>query len=178
MLTGRSAVFHLDARRKLAMAAPEFYHAMDVKGRLAPSAPVPQCPQCPQRQRRLNTMAQEKTMIIEVTPDGRSYYWLIGLLIGLPLVLLPGDIVVFSVRVRLVGKAPCAANGWCPWQARQRRRRAARERPKGWPVSAPGRRCASWQGLRPLPARRALPGTLTDSTEYGNITWKEHKARF
>ena len=27
-------------------------------------------------------------MVIEVTPDGRSYYWLIGLLIGLPLATL------------------------------------------------------------------------------------------
>ena len=38
MFTGKSAVFHLDARRKLAMAAPEFYHAMDAKGRVALSA--------------------------------------------------------------------------------------------------------------------------------------------
>ena len=32
-------------------------------------------------------------MIIEVTPDGRSYYWLIGLLIGLPL----GTLLVASL---------------------------------------------------------------------------------
>ena len=35
------------------------------------------------------------------------------------LVLLPGDIVVFSVRVMLVGKAPCAGNGRRPWPARR-----------------------------------------------------------
>ena len=78
------------------------------------------------------------------------------------LVLLPGDIVVFSVRVMLVGKAPCAGNGRRPWPARQRGPRASRERPSGWSVSAPGQRCTSWQGHRPFPARRALPGTLTD----------------
>ena len=77
------------------------------------------------------------------------------------LVLLQHNIVVFSVRVMLVRKAPCAGNGRRPWQARQRGGRASRERPSGWPVSAPGQRCTSWQGLRPLPARRALPGTLT-----------------
>ena len=76
-------------------------------------------------------------------------------------VLLQHNIVVFSVRVMLVRKAPCAGNGRSPWQARQRGGRASRERPSGWPVSAPGQRCTSWQGLRPLPARRALPGTLT-----------------
>ena len=32
-------------------------------------------------------------MVIEVTPDGRSYYWLIGLLIGLPL----GTLLVASL---------------------------------------------------------------------------------
>lgn len=32
----------------------------------------------------MNTMTQEEAMVIEVTPDGRSYYWLIGMLIGLP----------------------------------------------------------------------------------------------
>jgi len=47
-----------------------------------------------------------------------------------------------------------------PLQARQRRCGSPRQRPKGWLVSVPGRRCASWQGLRPLPARRALPATL------------------
>ncbi|TDJ28769.1 MAG: hypothetical protein E2O61_13980 [Gammaproteobacteria bacterium] len=31
------------------------------------------------------------------------------------------------------------------------------ERPAGCLVSVHGLRCASWQGLRPLPARRALP---------------------
>ena len=41
----------------------------------------------------MNTMAQEKAMVIEVTPDGRSYYWLIGMLIGLPL----GTLLVASL---------------------------------------------------------------------------------
>ena len=41
----------------------------------------------------MDTMAQEKAMVIEVTPDGRSYYWLIGLLIGLPL----GTLLVASL---------------------------------------------------------------------------------
>lgn len=41
----------------------------------------------------MNAMAQEKAMVIEVTPDGRSYYWLIGLLIGLPL----GTLLVASL---------------------------------------------------------------------------------
>ena len=80
----------------------------------------------------------------------------------LGLVLLQDNIAVFSVRVMFVRKAPCAGNGRSPWQARQRGGRASRERPSGGSVSAPGRRCASWQGRRPLPARRALPGTLTD----------------
>ena len=62
----------------------------------------------------------------------------------------------------VVRKAPCAGNGLSPWPARQRGGRASRERPSGGPVSAPGPRCTSWQGHRPLPARRALPGALTD----------------
>ena len=78
------------------------------------------------------------------------------------LVLLQPNIVVFRVRVMPVRKAPCAGNGRCPWQARQRGGRVSRERPSGGSVSAPGPRCASWQGLPPLPARRALPGTRTD----------------
>ena len=59
------------------------------------------------------------------------------------LVLLQPNIVVFRVRVMPVRKAPCAGNGRCPWQARQRGGRASRERPSGWSVSAPGPRCTS-----------------------------------
>ena len=85
----------------------------------------------------------------------------ISLIDDAALVLLQPNIAVFSVRVIPVRKAPCAGNGRSPWQARQRRGRVSRERPSGWPVSTPGPRCTSCQGLRPLPARRALPGVLT-----------------
>ena len=59
------------------------------------------------------------------------------------LALRQQNMAVFSVRVLPVRKAPCAGNGRSPWQARQRRTRASRERPSGGSVSAPGPRCAS-----------------------------------
>lgn len=73
------------------------------------------------------------------------------------LVLLQVNNYGFSVPVVFGGKAQCAGNGRSPWQALQRGSRAPRERPVGWFVSVHGHRCTSWKGLRPLPARRALP---------------------
>ena len=69
--------------------------------------------------------------------------------------------VMFSAFVAFHSKAPCAGNGRSPCQTRQHRCGAPRKRPSGWLVSAPGRRCVPCQGLRPLAAERALPGTLT-----------------
>ena len=64
------------------------------------------------------------------------------------LVLLQDNIAVFSVRVMVVRKAPCAGNGRRPWPARQRGGRAARERPSGWPEGVPSPGCNWKQSVR------------------------------
>ena len=77
------------------------------------------------------------------------------------LVLLPGDIVMFSWSVSVPGKARLAGNGRCPCQEVQRCPGALTDQPEGRSRDARGPRCRACQGRRPLPAHGALPTSIT-----------------
>jgi len=116
------------------------------------------------------------------------------------LVLRPGDNHGCRATQMIQAKAQCAGNGRSPFQGLQRRIGSSGPLPKGepgpsirrmlaawgagacsllqapWnePGSARPRRCASWQGRRPLPARRALRPTASQFAASVIITWTEY----
>ena len=88
--------------------------------------------------------------------------------------LLQGDIAVFSVRARPVGKAPCAANGLRPWQAAATPPTGRTRAPEGLVCQRP------WTALRLLPRTYAIAGEARLArgadrpTEHGHIALQEH----
>ena len=87
--------------------------------------------------------------------------------------LLQGNIAVFSVRERPVGKTPCAANGRSLASAATPPTGRSRA-PFGWACQPP------WTALRLLPRATAIAGEARLAsgadrpTEYDNITLQEH----
>ena len=89
------------------------------------------------------------------------------------LVLLQDTIAVFSVRERLVGKTPCAANGRSLASAATPPTGRSRA-PEGWACQRP------WTALRLLPRATAIAGEARLArgadrpTEYDNSILQEH----
>ncbi len=90
------------------------------------------------------------------------------------LVLYPGNNYGCRATQRIQAKAQSAGNGHCPLQGLQRRVGSSGSLPLGEPASGRPRRCASWQGRRPFPARRALRSTACQLAAPVIITWIEY----
>ncbi len=90
------------------------------------------------------------------------------------LVLYPGNNRVCRATQRIQDKAQSAGNGRCPLQGLQRRIESSGSLPAGEPESGRPRCCASGQGLRPFPARRALRSTAFQLAAAVIITWIEY----
>ncbi len=91
-----------------------------------------------------------------------------------PIVLLPGDSHGGRAPQRIQDKAQPAGNGLRPFQGLQRRVGSSGALPLGEPGSGCPRCCASRQGRRPFPSRRALRPTASRLAATVTITWKEY----
>ncbi len=90
------------------------------------------------------------------------------------LLLRPGNNYGCRASQRIQVKAQSAGNGHCPFQGLQRRIGSSGTLPLGEPESGRPRCCASGQGRRPFPARRALRSTAFPLAASVVITWTEY----
>ena len=91
------------------------------------------------------------------------------------LVLYPGNNYGCRATQRIQVKAQSAGNGRSPFQGLQRRIGSSGTLPAGEPESGRPRCCASGQGRRPFPARRALRSTAFQLAASVIITWIEYQ---
>ena len=90
------------------------------------------------------------------------------------LVLLPGDIAMFSWSVSVPGKARLAGNGRSPCQEAQRGPGALTDQPFGRSRAARRRRCRGLPRATAIGGARRLAHGPHTNAEHGNITLQEH----